>query len=176
MSSEVVAHVRALVASRAAAPVDAREANSATQILDALDRLPRPLDENADITHLTASCIVVGPRGTVLHLHKRLGLWLQPGGHIDPGEHPSAAAVREGREETGLAVRHPAEGPALVHVDVHAGGRGHRHLDLRYLLLGGDADPVPLPGESPDVRWFGWDDAIAVADPGLAGALRALRP
>ena len=37
-------------------------------------------------THVTASGIVVGRRGTVLHRHKRLGIWMQPGGHIDAGE------------------------------------------------------------------------------------------
>jgi hypothetical protein len=66
--------------------------------------------------------------------------------------------------------------PPLVHVDVHDGGRGHTHLDLRYVLDGGDADPCPPEGESQDVEWFDWDAAIGRADPGLRGALVALRP
>ena len=40
----------------------------------------------------------------MLHLHKRLDLWLQPGGHIEPGETPWDAARREAHEETGLDV------------------------------------------------------------------------
>ena len=32
------------------------------------------------------------------------GLWSLPGGHIEPGERASAAAVREVREETGVEV------------------------------------------------------------------------
>ncbi|HEX7167591.1 MAG TPA: NUDIX domain-containing protein [Acidimicrobiales bacterium] len=168
--------LRAAVAARAASPVDDRERASVTTILRALDTLPSPFDEHADATHVTGSAIVVGARGTVLHLHKRMGLWLQPGGHIDEGETPWDAALREAREETGLDVCHPAGGPRLVHVDAHPGPRGHTHLDLRYLLDAVDADPSPGAGESPDVRWFAWDDAIAVADDGLRGALLALRP
>lgn len=157
-------------------PVDDRERASIAAFLDAVKRLERPFDEHADLTHVTGSAIVVGPRGVVLHLHKRLGIWLQPGGHIDEGETPWDAALREAEEETGLEVRHPAAGPLLVHVDVHPGPRGHTHLDLRYLLEADDAEPAPPPEESQDVRWFSWDDAIAVADPGLVGALRAVRP
>lgn len=124
---------------------------------------------------MTGSAIVVGARGVVLHRHKRLGIWLQPGGHIDPGEDPAAAALREAREETGLALRFEGGEPRLRHVDVHAAAKGHVHLDLRYVLEAGDEDPAPPPGESQDVRWFGWDEALAIADPGLVGALRKLR-
>ena len=157
-------------------PVDERERASIAAFLEAVKHLERPFDEQANTTHVTGSAIVVGVRGVVLHLHKRLGIWLQPGGHIDDGETPWDAALREAREETGLKVRHPASGPLLVHVDVHPGPRGHTHLDLRYLLEADDAEPAPPPDESQDVRWFSWDDAIAVADSGLVGALRAVRP
>ena len=157
-------------------PVDQREAGSIGVCLRELARLERPFDEHADPVHVTGSAIVVGPRGVVLHRHKRLGIWLQPGGHVEPGETPWEAALREAHEETGLDVRHPPEGPRFVHVDVHPGPRGHTHLDLRYVLEAGDADPAPPPGESQAVFWFSWDDAVRVADPGLVGALRAVRP
>ncbi len=42
--------------------------------------------------------------------------------------------------------------PELIHVDVHEGGRGHTHLDLRYLIDGGEADPNPPEGESQNDR------------------------
>jgi 8-oxo-dGTP pyrophosphatase MutT (NUDIX family) len=164
--------LKAMVA--ALRPVDDREVRSQAEFMAALDRLERPCDEHADPTHVTASAIVTGRRGVVLHRHKRMGIWLQPGGHIEPGETPEDAALREVLEETGLALTHPPTGPRLVHVDVHAAPKGHTHLDLRYLLEAGDADPAPPAGESQDVRWFSWDEAIAAADPGLVGALRAL--
>lgn len=170
--------VRAAVAARA--PVDEREAAAQVRFLAELDRLPSPFDEHADPVHVTASAIVVNPArdAVLLHRHKRLGLWLQPGGHIDGGEHPADAALREVREETGIArVRHVATSPEVVHVDVHPGPKGHTHLDLRYLVEA-DGDPAPGHDESPDVRWFTWTDAIDLADPGLRGALlsRWVRP
>jgi 8-oxo-dGTP pyrophosphatase MutT (NUDIX family) len=170
----VLARIRRDVAERV--PVDEREATSIAAFLTAFDRLDAPLDQESDPVHVTGSGLVVGPRGVVLLEHKRLGIWLQPGGHIDPGESPWDAALRESREETGLDVGYagpvgPDGVPELIHVDVHAGGRGHTHLDLRYLLDGGDADPSPPEGESQQIGWFTWDDAVALADPGLRGLL-----
>ena len=164
-----------LVAGRRSRPVDDRERASVAAFEAALARLERPLDAGADPTHVTSSAIVAGPSGVVLLRHKRLGIWVQPGGHLDPGEGLAAGALRETVEETGLAVTHPPGGPRLVHVDVHAGGRGHTHLDLRWLLHG-SGQPQPPAGESPDVAWFDWSVAVELADPGVAGALRALRP
>jgi 8-oxo-dGTP pyrophosphatase MutT (NUDIX family) len=156
-------------------PATPREAAAQVRFLEELARLPSPCDEDADPTHATASAIVVGPRGTVLHLHKRLGIWMQPGGHIDAGETPPVAARREATEELGLAVEHPATGPLLLHLDVHEAALGHTHLDLRYLLLTGDDDPHPPPGESPDARWCSWEEAMAIADVALADALPLAR-
>jgi 8-oxo-dGTP pyrophosphatase MutT (NUDIX family) len=171
--------VRAAVWARR--PVDGREARSRHRILVALGRLPRPFDQEADPTHVTGSSVILGRRGVLLHRHKRLGLWLQPGGHLEPGETPWDAARRESNEETGLQLEWPAVGPSgappLAHLDVHDGGRGHTHLDLRYLLaVRGREDPDPPAGESQDVRWFGWPEAVAIADPGLSGFLRVTAP
>jgi len=157
------------------APADPREAEALTRFEYELRRLQQPFDRDADPVHVTASSIVIGSRGTVLHRHRRLGRWLQPGGHVDSGEAPEAAALREGREETGLMLEHPPAGPLLLHVDVHPASLGHTHLDLRYLVLGPDDDPAPAPGESQDVAWFEWDAAEALADDALLGALRSAR-
>jgi len=176
---QVHRRIRADVAARR--PVDDREAVSIDRFLTAFDVLAAPLDQDSDPIHVTGSGIVVGPRGVVLLEHKRLGIWLQPGGHIDQGETPWDAALRESREETGLHVSFAGpldtDGvPALIHVDVHEGGRGHTHLDLRYVIDGGDADPNPPEGESQLIDWFTWKAAIERADPGLRGLLRTLTP
>ena len=168
--------VRAMVAARE--PIDDAEQRSIETVLARLDDLDDPFDLERDPTHVTGSAFVVGERGVVLLRHKRLGIWLQPGGHLDPGESPWDAARREAQEETGLGVDHPrlVDGiPPLAHVDVHAGGRGHTHLDLRFVLTGDDRDPAPPPDESQEIGWFDWDAAIARADTNLAAALTAVR-
>jgi len=183
-SAAVLARLRRDVVARQ--PVDDRERRSIAAFIDAFDQLEDPFSQDSNSVHVTGSALVVGPRGVVLLKHKRLGFWLQPGGHIDPGETPWDAALREAHEETGLDVcfaqsaavvdGSDAEGvPALLHVDVHAGGRGHTHLDVRYLLDGGAADPDPPEGESQEIGWYDWDAAIEQADPGLEGILRHLQ-
>jgi 8-oxo-dGTP pyrophosphatase MutT (NUDIX family)/RimJ/RimL family protein N-acetyltransferase len=157
-------------------PVDARERAAIDEFCRIVPTLADPCSEHADRTHITASAIVVSDDGSrvALHRHKRLGLWLQPGGHIEPGESPREAAVREAIEETGLPARLADE--QLIHVDVHPGPRKHTHLDLRYLVNSAHVAPAPPSGESQDVRWFQWHEAVAIADAGLEGVLRALQP
>jgi 8-oxo-dGTP pyrophosphatase MutT (NUDIX family) len=151
--------------------MDQREATSLARMRVELDRLQRPFDEHADPVHVTASAVVVGPRGVLLHRHKRLGIWIQPGGHVEPDEQLLDAAVRETLEETGLSAEASSDDP--VHIDVHAAPKAHEHLDVRFLLRA-DGDPSPAVGESPDVAWFGWAEAAAATDVALAPLLRHL--
>ena len=154
-------------------PVDERERFSIEKTLDRLTWPGNPFSENENEHHVTSSAFVISSRGVILHLHRRLGIWVQPGGHVDEGESPEEACVRETKEETGLDGRHlvPAQ---LFHVDVHPGPRGHTHYDLRYVLLAAPIDPQPPEDESPDVFWFDFDAAPERAVPDLAAALRKL--
>ncbi|MBW4077254.1 MAG: NUDIX domain-containing protein [Acidobacteria bacterium] len=154
-------------------PVDEREASSITATLDRLTWPEDLFDEDANPHHVTASGFVLSSRGVILHRHRRLGIWVQPGGHVDHGESPARAAARECTEETGLPVRHP-DPVELFHVDVHPGPKGHTHYDLRYILLAPPVDPVPPPDESPEVYWFSFEDALERCEPALVAAIEKL--
>jgi len=133
-------------------------------------------------THVTSSAVVLDPtsRRVLLHLHRRLDRWLQPGGHLEPGERPEDAAIRETLEETGIAVRHPSDGPKVVHLDEHPGPDGHVHLDLRYLLLAEEGAPRAGEGEhtgqgpGPTLRWVDATELAMLADRSLVRAIEAL--
>jgi 8-oxo-dGTP pyrophosphatase MutT (NUDIX family) len=121
--------------------------------------------------HFTASALVVHPDSArvLLRWHQRQQAWLQVGGHGDPGEtDPVAIALREGREETGLADLVPWPDAALLQVaivDVPARGDepDHQHADLRFILATGEPDTARP--ESPDapLRWLTVPEAREVS-------------
>lgn len=173
--SHSVGHIMALLPTHQ--PVDAREEESIRLFLSEVPTLAEPCSEDAGPVHVTASAIVVSDDGdkVALHLHKRLNMWLQPGGHIDDGETPPEGALREAHEETGLPVRHERDGGVFFHLDAHPGPKGHTHYDLRYLVRAPHVAPAPSDGESQEVAWFSWDEALGIADAGLVGALHAAK-
>jgi 8-oxo-dGTP diphosphatase len=71
--------------------------------------------------------------------HRRLGTWLPVGGEIEPGETPLEAAVRELREETGLAGTFPpgmgVDGtpPGLIGYEEHLAGSKGLHLNFAFV-------------------------------------------
>ncbi|MFO0983648.1 MAG: NUDIX hydrolase [Planctomycetota bacterium] len=114
--------------------------------------------------HITASAWIVSSdrREFLLGHHRKLGRWLQLGGHAD-GEHlVEQVALREAREESGM---HTFElfigGGALVPLDVdvhlippHGGEPEHFHHDLRFLLIAAPGQAIQVSAESLALRWF----------------------
>ncbi len=141
-------------------PVDDVERRDIERFVAEVSRLAEPFDRHADPVHVTGSGFVVGGRGIVLLRHLKIGTWLQPGGHLDPGETPWEAARREVVEETGMDVDFLGGTPELAHVSVHDVPDGHTHLDLRYLFDGGSDGSGAAGGGEPGralVRLAGGD-------------------
>jgi len=167
-------------------PADEEEARDRDRILGFVLRHEHPFDRAILEGHLTGSAITVSPDGDrvlLLH-HRKLGRWLQPGGHGDPGETTGEeVALREALEESGLrGLRlHPAA-PRPLDVDVHdIPARGsepaHEHLDLRYLVVAPEGGRVaPDLAELHEIRWVRWDEVDALEpDHGLRRALAKAR-
>lgn len=119
--------------------------------------------------HLTASTVVLSPdgRSVLLTHHRKAQRWFQFGGHLEPRDATVvAAAAREAREESGLALELD---PVPVQLSDHAVefcGPGVHHLDVRFLAVA-PADGVhAVSEESLDVRWWPADD-LPDPDPDL---------
>ena len=130
--------------------------------------------------HLTASAVILDPirLAILLVLHRKVGRWLQPGGHCEVEDATlGAAALREGSEESGV------EGlvlmPGILHVDRHPApcnpGVVEEHLDVRYLILAPPGSVAIASGESLDARWFGWDELPDGIEPTIVEMLTAGR-
>jgi non-canonical purine NTP pyrophosphatase (RdgB/HAM1 family) len=131
--------------------------------------------------HYTASALVFGTDDRVLLIdHVKSGLWLPPGGHIEPGETPAEAAVREVREETGVEARiitgpvfeHPAvtsHTPPLMIIEATAAdpvNGPHQHIDFLYACRAAGGDELQLAaGEVTGARWAALADLDSLAVP-----------
>lgn len=133
----------------------------------------RPWSRDCLPDHLTASALVVDPSRTrvLMGLHRKVGLWLQFGGHIEPSDTSIAdAALREAHEESGLAAVTLVD-PLPLRLDRHAAPCGARyHLDVQLLAVADPDEPVAVSPESLAVQWFAVD---ALPEP-TDDAVRAL--
>jgi len=147
-----------------------------TEVLDYLHEHPDALRRSCRPDHLTASAIVLSPDGTkvMLGLHRKVGRWLQLGGHVEPGDTGLAeAALREAREESGVA-QLTLWGPDPLRIDIHRAPCGaDRHLDVQFLAwCDPDAEPAASE-ESLDVAWFDVGSLPTPSDPSVHNLVAA---
>jgi ADP-ribose pyrophosphatase YjhB (NUDIX family) len=120
--------------------------------------------------HFVATGYVVRNGKTLLLYHKKLKMWLPPGGHIDEGELPDEAVMREIKEETGLDVEilpakraggHREMGVSFLHLPSHVQlediPNHPQHIDLIYFCRAKDGAEA-LSGEHEDMHWYSADE------------------
>ena len=144
------------------------ESDTVARFVAFIDAHPDCFHRSCRTGHITGSAWVVDRTGdrVLLAHHRKLGLWLQPGGHCDGDSDTLAVALREAHEESGLEVR--ALDKSIFDLDVHpipARGRepAHHHFDVRFLVRAED-DRVRVSAESYALAWVPAEGAGALTD------------
>lgn len=122
----------------------------------------------------TVSVFIVRDAKVLLHTHRKYGMLLPPGGHIELTENPNEAALREVKEECGLTVAmlSPREDvPAMdeqgfvnliapFYFNIHEAAPGHRHADFIYFATSQSGAVVP-EHEGDGWRWWSKEELEA---------------
>jgi len=114
--------------------------------------------------HITSSAWILSPKGDAVLLthHKKLGRWLQLGGHVDGESQIEQACLREAQEESGMQAFTfvPWFGEELVplDLDVHEiparkNEPLHEHWDVRFLLRAEADQELVMSDESNQLQW-----------------------
>lgn len=124
---------------------------------------PSP-DPGRPTRDFTVATFVVHAGRVLLLFHRRLGKWLPPGGHIEPGELPDEAAVREVWEEAGIAVELVGERALAIEsprqlvrpqgIQLEPIAPGHEHIDLVYFARPLGETQLSPNQESVQIGWF----------------------
>lgn len=165
------------------APVDAAEAGHLARMRTLIEDLGDPFTGTRYAPgHFTASAFVLAPdRGELLLIHHaKLGLWLQPGGHVEPHDETLLdAARREVLEEVGIA-QLDLDHEGLFDLDVHLiparkDALAHEHFDVRYLFRARDRS-FDASSEVRGAKWAALADiAGSGTDDSVLRAVRKLR-
>jgi 8-oxo-dGTP pyrophosphatase MutT (NUDIX family) len=123
-------------------------------------RRPAPIFERIHAEgHFTGSAWVVSGDGerVLLTHHRKLGLWLQPGGHADGDVDLARVALREAQEETGVP-QLALETREIFDLDRHAiparrDEPRHLHWDVRYVVRAGRDERFVVSEESHALAW-----------------------
>ena len=109
--------------------------------------------------HVTSSAWLLDTSGerVLLTHHKKLDIWVQLGGHMEGESSVLDSALREAREESGIAGIGVCSS-ALFDIDIHEiPARGadpaHLHYDCRFALQTESTNEFVLTEESHELRW-----------------------
>jgi 8-oxo-dGTP diphosphatase len=127
--------------------------------------------------HLVSYFAVVDGRDILLVDHKSAELWLPPGGHAEPGEHPREAVVRELFEELRVVPKHDIAEPLMITCATTVGlTAGHVDVSLWYVVTADRNESIQFDEqEFAALQWFHYSDVpLHRSDPHLRRFLAKL--
>jgi len=110
--------------------------------------------------HLVSYFAVIDGEHILLVDHINAELWLPTGGHVEPGEHPKATALREAKEELSIDGEFLHNNPVFLTITETVGKTaGHTDVSLWYTLRGNRNDEILFDeSEFRAVSWFHKDE------------------
>lgn len=145
-----------LAAYRTSWPEESQVVEHFVQLLD--ERAADPFSRDRIAGHFTGSAWLVDRSGerVLLTHHRKLGRWLQLGGHADGDPELARVALKEAEEESGLSGLRLERG--LLDVDRHwiparPDVPAHWHYDARYVVCAGHDEAFVVSEESLDLAW-----------------------
>lgn len=149
----------ALLRAHAGKPLGTHEAMMLAATREFVETYSNCADRTLEVGHLTGSAWIVDPPRTrvLLTEHRKLGKWLQLGGHADGDFDLASVALREAQEESGLT-RLRLVSPAVFDLDRHwiparREELEHWHYDLRFLIEADPSEPLVTSHESKSLAW-----------------------
>ncbi|HEY2775131.1 MAG TPA: NUDIX hydrolase [Candidatus Binatia bacterium] len=151
-------------------PFSANDAAACERIAAFVRATPDCFERSHIEGHVTGSAWILDAERDrcLLTHHRKLGRWLQLGGHADGDPDIVAVALREAREESGLTSIRVVDS-SIFDCDVHAiperkGEPAHLHYDVRFLLEADPAEALTVSEESRALAWVPLVDVAALCD------------
>ncbi|HSC24982.1 MAG TPA: NUDIX hydrolase [Candidatus Babeliales bacterium] len=140
-------------------PDNNAEKESKERILTFLDHYPDAFERSLEVGHITASCWLLNKNNThaLLTHHRKLGMWIQLGGHCDGDRDVLSVAIKEAQEESGIIGIRPVT-TTIFDIDVHENPeskkeKAHYHYDIRFLLQVISDEKIVVSDESHALAW-----------------------
>lgn len=140
-------------------PTEPHQQDAHARLLAFVREHPDCLSRDLAVGHITSSAWIENHDCTcaLLTHHRKLGKWLQLGGHVDGEPDVLKSAIREAQEESGIDTIEPVHSE-IFDLDIHeipayGGTPAHFHYDVRFWLRATQDVPYVVSEESIDLAW-----------------------
>lgn len=147
-------------------PNNLKEVKYKSKMIDFYKNYNNCFSREQEYGHFTASSFLLNSSKTkfLLMLHRKINIWVQPGGHCDGDPIVLRTALKEAQEESGInEIKILNEN--IFDIDIHKFPKTrevdeHYHFDIRFLLKTDGNDDFKINEESLDMKWFSFKQVL----------------